>query len=112
MEPQANVGSPPAGQDAAPRFAGRRLLVVEDDPDAIRQLTFRLTRLGFSVDAAENAVQGQSLAMRPDYDAIILDLILPDGNGEEICAALRAAGIDTPNSGERFPWPIWSVKRV
>lgn len=72
------------------------LLLVEDDADAIEQLSFRLKREGYDLTIATSAAKVASLGVAPKFDIIILDYFLPDGNGEQICRQLREKGIDTP----------------
>jgi len=73
-----------------------RALVVDDDP-TIRLLISRLLEEGgFAVDIAETGESGRVLAMVNDYDAIILDLVLPDGNGIPLVQALRRKSLATP----------------
>lgn len=72
------------------------LLLIEDDKETVRQLKLRLRREGYTVDSVARAVTGAAQGTNPKYDVIILDYFLPDGNGEEVCAELRAAGVDTP----------------
>ncbi len=73
-----------------------RILVVDDDP-TIRILVKRLLEEGgFAVDTAETGESGRVLAMVNEYDAIILDLHLPDGHGIPLVQALRRKSRDTP----------------
>jgi DNA-binding response OmpR family regulator len=73
-----------------------RILVVDDDP-TIRILVKRLLQEGgFAVDTAETGESGRVLAMVNEYDAIILDLHLPDGHGIPLVQALRRKSRDTP----------------
>jgi DNA-binding response OmpR family regulator len=55
-----------------------------------------LEEQGFAVDTAESGEAGRVLAMVNDYDAIVLDLVLPDGNGIPLVQALRRKSMDTP----------------
>jgi len=73
-----------------------RALVVDDDP-TIRLIVQRLLEEGgFAVDTADTGESGRVLAMVNDYDAIVLDLVLPDGNGIPLVQALRRKSMDTP----------------
>jgi DNA-binding response OmpR family regulator len=73
-----------------------RALLVEDDFHLAKALQLTLEQDGFAVDAAGTVEQGRVLAMTNDYDAIVLDLVLPDGNGTSLIQRLRHAGRDTP----------------
>jgi DNA-binding response OmpR family regulator len=55
-----------------------------------------LEEQGFAVDTADSGESGSVLAMVNDYDAIVLDLVLPDGNGIPLVQALRRKSMDTP----------------
>jgi DNA-binding response OmpR family regulator len=73
-----------------------RALVVDDDPTIRLLVKHLLEELGFAVDLAETGESGRVLAMVNDYDAIVLDLVLPDGNGIPLVQALRRKSRDTP----------------
>jgi DNA-binding response OmpR family regulator len=73
-----------------------RALVVDDDPTIRVLVKHLLEEDGFAVDTAETGESGRVLAMVNDYDAIVLDLVLPDGNGIPLVQALRRAKRDTP----------------
>jgi DNA-binding response OmpR family regulator len=69
----------------------RRILIVEDDPDLRELLAYELTQEGFSVDAAGLGAEALRLCHRQTPDLVLLDLMLPDFSGLEICRALRRA---------------------
>ena len=69
-----------------------RLLVVEDDPDLNRQLTTALTDAGYVVDRAFDGEEGHYLGETEPYDAVILDIGLPEIDGISILEKWRAAG--------------------
>ncbi len=73
-----------------------RVLLVEDDERLVEVMKRGLQREGFVVDTASDGEEGLWVAQETDYDAIILDLMLPKRNGYQVCADLRAAGIWTP----------------
>ncbi len=66
-----------------------RLLVVEDEPDLLTGLTVALRREGYSVDTAAEGEEGLYKALHTDYDAILLDVMLPGIDGWEILRRLR-----------------------
>jgi two-component system KDP operon response regulator KdpE len=69
--------------------SGARILVVDDEPQILRALETTLRVEGYEVETAATAEQALAkAAMRPP-DAIILDLILPDGSGTDVCRELR-----------------------
>ncbi|MFI5231959.1 MAG: response regulator transcription factor [Gemmatimonadales bacterium] len=73
-----------------------RALVVDDDPTICLLVRTLLEESGFAVDTADSGESGRVLAMVNDYDAIVLDLVLPDGNGIPLVQALRRKSLDTP----------------
>jgi len=72
------------------------ILVIEDNPDLVANLYDFLEPRGYVVDAAYDAHSGLRFARDNDYDAIILDLMLPDMDGLDVCVRLRDTGCDTP----------------
>ena len=66
-----------------------RVLVVDDEPQFLRALTTNLRGAGYEVDTATTAAEALTAAGLRPPDAIVLDLLLPDGTGTEICRALR-----------------------
>ncbi len=70
-------------------MSGARVLVVDDEPQILRAVQMKLRGAGYSVDTAASAEEALMKAgMRPP-EAIILDLLLPDGSGTEVCRELR-----------------------
>lgn len=66
-----------------------RVLIVEDEVDLLPPLVFALTREGFEVVSATNGTEGLSLARSANPDVLLLDWMLPDLSGTEVCRALR-----------------------
>ena len=73
-----------------------RILLIDDDNATARGVTLALGPEGFDVQTADLGEQGIDLSKRNDYDAIILDLQLPDINGLEVLKTLRMSKINTP----------------
>jgi two-component system KDP operon response regulator KdpE len=68
---------------------GPRVLVVDDEPQILRAVQMKLRGAGYAVDTAATAKEALMKAgMRPP-EAIILDLLLPDGSGTDVCRELR-----------------------
>ncbi len=68
---------------------GARILVVDDEAQIVRGLRVVLKAAGFSVDAASTKSEAlDAVAVRPP-DALVLDLVLPDGSGVEVCEDVR-----------------------
>ncbi|MFB2923376.1 MULTISPECIES: two-component system response regulator RppA [Aerosakkonema] len=73
-----------------------RILLVDDEVELADPLKAVLTREGYSVDIAYDGVSGSQLAAIGNYDLLILDWMLPQMSGLEICQQLRSQGIATP----------------
>lgn len=70
-------------------MSGARVLVVDDEPQIVRGLKIILRNAGYAVEAAESKDQAlAALASRPP-DALVLDLVLPDGAGVDVCHEVR-----------------------
>ena len=73
-----------------------RVLVVDDDSTMTLLERRLLEEEGYTVDTAVDGESARLLAMVNEYDAIVLDLMLPDGNSIPLIQKLRADGRDTP----------------
>jgi two-component system OmpR family response regulator len=73
-----------------------RLLVVEDEPDLSRTLEKALAEEGFAVDLAPNGAEALWKARTVQYDAIVLDLMIPAVDGWTVVERLRADGDKVP----------------
>lgn len=74
----------------------QKILVVEDDEATAGFIKRGLDEHGYTVDHADNGRDGLFLATSGDYDAIVLDRMLPQMDGMAVLAALRAADMNTP----------------
>ena len=72
------------------------VLVVEDEKRLAAAIKRGLEAEGYAVDIALNGTDGQWLAEEREYDAIVLDIMLPGLDGYEVCGNLRNAGNWTP----------------
>jgi two-component system, OmpR family, response regulator len=68
-----------------------RVLLVEDSPKMAGLLRRGLTEEGYAVDVAATGIDGVWLATENPFDAIVLDVLLPDIDGFEVCHRIRAA---------------------
>jgi two-component system KDP operon response regulator KdpE len=69
--------------------SGARVLVVDDEPQILRALQMKLSSAGYAVETAATAKDALAqAAMRPP-EAVILDVLLPDGSGTDVCRELR-----------------------
>ena len=73
-----------------------RLLVIEDDKQLAAEMKTGLERQGFSIDIANTGLAGEEKAYVTDYDAVLLDLNLPDKDGLAILSFLRSNGRNMP----------------
>jgi two-component system OmpR family response regulator len=67
-----------------------RILLVEDEPKLARALVRGLERTGYAVDLAGSGEDAVLLGTTHDYDAVVLDVMLPGQDGFEVCRALRS----------------------
>jgi DNA-binding response OmpR family regulator len=77
-------------------MANRRVLIVEDDGDIVELLTIHLRDLNCDVTAAKTGQQGLTASKDSLYDLVILDLMLPELNGMEVCRKIRQTDRHTP----------------
>jgi two-component system response regulator MtrA len=82
-------------QDREMRNATARILLVEDDERIRKELLDGLRGSGFDVDVSVLGRHAR-LALQRDYDLVLLDLGLPDGDGLDLCRELRARGRSVP----------------
>ncbi|MCI7093666.1 response regulator transcription factor [Porcincola intestinalis] len=73
-----------------------KLLFAEDDPDVSRSVTALLTRSHYSVDPVSNGYDALTYLTGGDYDACIMDIMMPGMNGDEVVRKARAAGSQVP----------------
>lgn len=73
-----------------------RVLVAEDDPAILRGLTDNLRRQGYEVDAAADGESALALAQSQQFDALVVDVMLPRMSGFELCQRLREEGNRVP----------------
>lgn len=73
-----------------------RLLIAEDEPDLAEALTVFFEKNQFSVDAVHDGFSAYEYGVTGEYDAIILDVMMPKMNGVEVVQRLRGEGVKTP----------------
>ncbi|MBX2990548.1 MAG: response regulator transcription factor [Bacteroidetes bacterium] len=74
----------------------KRILLVEDETGLVLTLTDRLSNEGYRVTQAGNGIKGEELALEGRFDLILLDVMLPQKNGFDVCKDLRKADVRTP----------------
>jgi DNA-binding response OmpR family regulator len=77
-----------------------RLLVVEDEEDLAEGLRVGLARSGYAVDVAGDAAQAYDRLTVNEYDLMLLDVNLPDGDGFALCRSVRSGEVVTPGDGD------------
>jgi DNA-binding response OmpR family regulator len=73
-----------------------RALVIEDNPKMGRSIQAALKEAAFAADVCSTGAEGEDQAAERPYDVILLDLMLPDRDGLEICRNLRRRKVGTP----------------
>lgn len=66
-----------------------KILIIDDDPDAVHILGDELKAVGYQVVTAYTGLEGLKVAQREMPDLVLLDLLLPDLNGYEVCKRMR-----------------------
>jgi len=65
------------------------ILIIEDDEDIQRMLTYQLVKNGFNVSCADSGEDGLELLAGESFDCVILDIMLPSMDGLEVCSRIR-----------------------
>ena len=73
-----------------------KILVVEDEPQVVEFLKKGLLEKGYETEIAYDGQMGERLALKGDFDLIILDVILPIINGYDLCKRFREKGLQVP----------------
>ena len=95
-----------------------RILLIEDDKPTRSLIRRSLTARGHSVQEADRAATGDDLARSEEFDVLVIDIQLPDGDGLDICRRLRHDGVSVPilflTARGRWAtgWPGWTPGRT
>ena len=73
-----------------------RILLVEDDEDVARFIRKGLVEQAYAVDIVDDGARALMMTTETDYDAVILDLMIPEIDGLGVCRAMRENGASTP----------------
>jgi two-component system copper resistance phosphate regulon response regulator CusR len=84
------------GRLAPPTGSGLRILVIEDDKKVAAFILKGLTEEQYVVDVCNDGITGLAHAQAAEYDAIILDRLMPGRDGISVCKELRSRGVLTP----------------
>ena len=74
----------------------KKVLIIEDEQSILKLLSYNLEQEGYNVQVTMDGQEGFSLALEDEYDMILLDLMLPNKDGIEICRKLRQEKIEVP----------------
>lgn len=72
------------------------ILLIEDEPDVVNFVKKGLGEESFEVSVALNGFDGLEMVLNNQYDIVLLDIMIPEKNGIEVCKEIRAKGIQTP----------------
>ena len=73
-----------------------RILLIEDDKQISESITSLLEERGFAIDQAFSKAEGWEKAFIEEYDLLIIDWMLPDGDGVSLCSQLREEKLNCP----------------
>lgn len=76
--------------------AKKRILVAEDEKPMAKALQLKLQKKGFEVDVAGNGKKALEALEKNDYDAMLLDLVMPEMDGFEVLEQIKEKGIKVP----------------
>jgi CheY-like chemotaxis protein len=74
----------------------RKILIVEDEPNMSRGLKDNLEFEGYDVDVADNGAAGLKMILGNAYALIVMDVMMPEMSGLDVCKKVRDAGIAVP----------------
>jgi len=77
-------------------MAGERVLIVEDDRTLLEGLEYSLSKEGYTVSTATDGVEALEIARQERPELIILDIMIPELDGLEVCRILRREGMTMP----------------
>jgi two-component system phosphate regulon response regulator PhoB len=77
----------------------QRILIIEDEPDIRKTLEYNISREGYKVVSASSLSEGKEQINSSDFSLILLDLMLPDGSGLDLCREIKS-------DKEKSPTPI------
>src|ERR1043165_3768313 len=87
---------PAEGGSESGKATTMRTLVIEDNPKMAAAIAQGLKEQGYAGDTFHTGFEGEEAAALSPYDVIVLDLMLPDRDGMDVCRALRRRGVKTP----------------
>jgi len=85
-----------SSRQRSPKECAIRILLIEDDPEIAKRLAEGLYSAGFAVERADNGADGYIMGTEETYDAVVLDLGLPQMSGLDVLRKWRAGGHKMP----------------
>jgi two-component system alkaline phosphatase synthesis response regulator PhoP len=82
--------------DQGVMIMNHRILIVEDETTLANLISYNLKQKGYSVDVEKNGAQGYQRIITESYHLILLDWMLPEMDGVEVCRKIRRHGVSTP----------------
>ena len=67
-----------------------KILIIEDEPDIRKTLEYNISREGYKVVCASSLSKGKEQINSSDFSLILLDLMLPDGSGLDLCREIKS----------------------
>jgi len=89
-----------------------QLLLIEDDAEMAREIVCEFHESGYVVEHADDGARGLALALAREYDAIVVDRMLPSLDGMSVLAQLRDCGARRRSSSSRRSAPSPNVSPV
>ena len=89
----------------------KKIVLIEDDADLYSLVQYNLEKEGFQVVGSQTGKGALELCRRERPDLVILDIMLPDSDGLEICKGIRATS-DIATTGRAMPRPDLRSSRV
>jgi len=77
-------------------MSGAKILIIEDDPTILRVMKDNFVSRGYQVQTARDGEKGLDAALNEGPDLIVLDIMLPEMNGFEVCRAVRLEKLEMP----------------
>lgn len=74
----------------------KRVLIIEDEFSILKLLTYNLEQEGYEIDSSMDGQEGLDMALENRYDIILLDLMLPNCDGMDVCRAIRQEKLEVP----------------
>lgn len=74
----------------------KKVLIIEDEQSILKLLSYNLEQEGYQVESSMDGQEGLDMALENTYDLVLLDLMLPNRDGMDICRSIRQEKIEVP----------------